>query len=91
MDKNRIQDRAASVAGDIESGVGALAGDAKAQMEGLASQATATAERAYGEARHQMRGALEIGEFAKIEIRRRRLLDGERAAGDQGYLHTGPK
>jgi hypothetical protein len=38
-----------------------------------------------------MRGALEIGEFAKIEIRRRRLLDGERAAGDQGYLHTGPK
>ena len=57
MDKNGIQNRAASVAGELESAVGALAGDAKAQMEGLASQATATAERAYGEARHQMRGA----------------------------------
>ena len=57
MDKYPIQDRAANVAGDIESSVGALAGDAKAQMEELASQATATAERAYGEARHQVRGA----------------------------------
>jgi uncharacterized protein YjbJ (UPF0337 family) len=57
MDKNRIQDRAASVAGDIESAVGTFAGDAKAQMEELASQTTTTAERAYGEARRQMRGA----------------------------------
>ena len=57
MDKHRIQDRVANVAGEIESAVGALAGDAKAQMEELASQATATAERAYGEARHQVRGA----------------------------------
>jgi uncharacterized protein YjbJ (UPF0337 family) len=57
MDKTRPQDRAASVADDIESGVGALAGDAKAQVEELASQAAATAEHAYGQARHQVRGA----------------------------------
>ena len=56
MDQTRIQDRAASVAGDIESAVGTLAGNAKAQVEALASEATATAEHAYGQARRQVRG-----------------------------------
>ena len=57
MDKTRPQDRAASVADDIESAVGALAGDAKAQVEELASQAAAKAEHAYGQVRHQVSGA----------------------------------
>jgi len=57
MDKTHLRDRAASVAGNIESAVGAIAGDAKAQVEELAGQAAATAEHAYGQARHQVRGA----------------------------------
>ncbi len=57
MDKTRIEDWAANVAGRTEAAVGALAGDAKTQVEELASQAAATAERAYGQAQGQVRGA----------------------------------
>jgi uncharacterized protein YjbJ (UPF0337 family) len=57
MDKFDIEDRAASVAGQAEAAVGALADDVKSQVEGLATQATATAERAYGQARDQVREA----------------------------------
>ena len=57
MDKRDIEGRAASLAGRAEAAVGALADDVTSQVEGLATQATATAERAYGQARDQMRGA----------------------------------
>jgi uncharacterized protein YjbJ (UPF0337 family) len=57
MDKSDIGNRAASLAGRAEAAVGALADDVKSQVEGLATQTTATAERAYGQARDQMRGA----------------------------------
>lgn len=57
MDKTRIEDWAASIAGETGASVGALAGDAKAQVEELASQATAAAGHAYGQARDQVRGA----------------------------------
>jgi uncharacterized protein YjbJ (UPF0337 family) len=57
MDKSDIGNRAASLAGRAEAAAGALADDVKSQVEGLVTQTTATAERAYGQARDQMRGA----------------------------------
>ena len=56
MDKSDIDDRAASLADRTEAAIGALAYDVKKQVEGLATQATATAERAYSQARDQVRG-----------------------------------
>ena len=57
MDKSDIEDHAARLAGRAEAAVGALAGDVKSQVEGLATQTAATAERAYGQARDQVREA----------------------------------
>jgi uncharacterized protein YjbJ (UPF0337 family) len=57
MNECAIDDRAASFAGRTEAAIGSLADDVKTQVEGLASQATATAERAYGQAREEVRGA----------------------------------
>jgi uncharacterized protein YjbJ (UPF0337 family) len=57
MDKPDIEDGVASLVGRAEAAIGALADDVKSQAEGLATQATATAERAYGQARDQVRGA----------------------------------
>jgi hypothetical protein len=56
MDKFDIEDRAASLAGQAEAAVDALADDVKSHRDWLATQATATAERAYGQARDQVRG-----------------------------------
>ena len=57
MNKTRIEDWAAGVAGETGAAVGALAGHARTQVEGLANQATTAAEHAYGQARDQARGA----------------------------------
>jgi uncharacterized protein YjbJ (UPF0337 family) len=57
MDKTQIEDRAASVTGEMKAAVGTFANDARAQVEGLASQATDTAEQVYGQVRNQVRGA----------------------------------
>jgi uncharacterized protein YjbJ (UPF0337 family) len=57
MNKPRIEDWAAGVAGETGAAVGALAGHAKTQVEGLANQATAAAAHAYGQVRDQARGA----------------------------------
>lgn len=57
MDKSDIEDRAKGLVGRAEAAAGSLAGDVKSQVEDLATQATATAERAYDQARHQVRGA----------------------------------
>jgi uncharacterized protein YjbJ (UPF0337 family) len=57
MDKIDIEDRAASMAGEIKATVGGLAGDARARVEEMASQATETADHVYGQVRDQVRGA----------------------------------
>jgi uncharacterized protein YjbJ (UPF0337 family) len=57
MDRTDIEDRAASMAGDIKATVDGLAGDAKTRVEELASQATATADHVYGQVRDQVREA----------------------------------
>jgi uncharacterized protein YjbJ (UPF0337 family) len=57
MDRTDIEDRAASMAGDIKATVDGLAGDARTRVEELASQATATADHVYGQVRDQVREA----------------------------------
>ena len=51
MDRTDIEDRAASMAGDIKATVDGLAGDARTRVEELANQATATADHVYGQVR----------------------------------------
>ena len=56
MDKSNIEDRAEGLVDRAQAAAGSLADDVKSQVEG-STQATATAERAYGHARDQVRGA----------------------------------
>ena len=57
MNKSDIANRASNLAGRAEAAVGAFADDVKSRVEESATQAAATAERAYGQARDQVRGA----------------------------------
>ena len=59
MNKSDIESRAASLSGRAEAAVGALADDVMSEVEQSATQAAATAERAYGQAREQVRDAAE--------------------------------
>ena len=55
MGRTDIEDRTASMAGDIKAAVDGLAGDARTRVEESASQATADAENVYGQVRDRVR------------------------------------
>ena len=55
MGRTDIEDRTASMAGEIKAAVDGLAGDARTRVEESASQATADAENVYGQVRDRVR------------------------------------
>lgn len=57
MGRTDIEDRTASMAGEIKAAVDGLAVDARTRVEELASQATANADNVYGQVRDQVREA----------------------------------
>lgn len=57
MDGSDIEGHGEGLVGRAEAAIGSLSDDVKSQLEGVATQASATAERTYGQARDQVRGA----------------------------------
>jgi ElaB/YqjD/DUF883 family membrane-anchored ribosome-binding protein len=62
MGRTDIEDRTASMAGEIKAAVDGLAGDARTRVEELASQATANAHNVYGQVREAAASASTIVE-----------------------------
>ena len=57
MESSRYEDKATKAATDTIAAVGDFADDTKIQVDGFVNRAAAAADKAYGQARDQVRGA----------------------------------